>query len=165
MFSPNKTQITIGIVSLLALLVIAIAAGFIFLDKKRNEFKTVHSPEKAKAEAKNLVEIVSQIYLLPDELPTIATVTDKSKLVDQEFFNNSKEGDKVLIFPQNKKVIIYRQSTNKIINVASLPEPSPDAEVASSSSTLNPQQSSGPQILFKREPDSDSSASANASDQ
>ena len=162
---PKKTQVTIGAVSLLALLIIAIAAGFIFLDKKRNEFKTIHSPEKAEAEAKSLVEEVSQIYFLPDELPTIATVTDKNKLSDQEFFSKAKEGDKVLIFSRSKKAILYRQGANKIINVASLPEPSPDVAVASSSSTLSSQQSSVPQILFKKESKSDSSASAGASTQ
>src|SRR3989344_4829862 len=114
MFSPTKTQKIIGVISLLALLIIAIVTGFIFIDRKRNEFRTINSPEKAEAEAKNLVGEVSQIYILPDELPTIATVTDKSKLSDQEFFGKSEEGDKVLIFPQNKKVILYRQSTNKI---------------------------------------------------
>lgn len=150
MFSANKIQVIIGIISLLVLLVIAISAGFVFLDKKRNEFKTIHSPEKAEAEAKSLVAKLSQIYLIPEELPTVATVTDTGKLSGQEFFSKAKEGDKVLIFSQNKKVILYRQSTNKIIDVASLPESSLDVSAASSS----------PNIIFKRESNSVSSPSA-----
>lgn len=147
---PKKIQLIIGVGSLILLLIIFLAAGFIFLDKKRNEFRTLHSPEKAEKEAKNLVAKVSQIYLLPDELPTVATVTDKSKLSGQEFFTKAKEGDKVLIFPQNKLVILYRLSANKIIEVAPLPEPSPVVSfIASSSGALG--SPSAPKIIFKKE--------------
>lgn len=147
--SPKKIQLIIGIASLIVLLIIFLVSGFIFLDKKRNEFRTIHSPEKAEKEAKSLVAKVSQIYLLPSELPTVATVTDKSKLSDQEFFTNAKEGDKVLIFPRNKLVILYRLSTNKIIEVAPLPDPSPVvSSIASSSGALN---SASPKIIFRKE--------------
>lgn len=149
----KKMGVIIGIASLLGLLIIAVT-GFIFVDRKQNEFRTIHSPEKAEAEAKNLVAKVSQIYILPLEIPTVATVTDKSKLSDQVFFANAKEGDKVLIFSQNKKVVLYRESTNKIIDVAPLNMPSPaDLPIASSSSTLNssPQSVISPKQLYRSE--------------
>ena len=52
-----------------------------------------------------------------DETPTLASVTDKTKLKDQPFFKDAENGDQILIFPQAKKAIIYRESTNKLINV------------------------------------------------
>ena len=52
------------------------------------------------------------------ETPTIATVTDASKLKDQAFFTNAVTGDKVLIYTNAKKAFLYRPSTNKIINIA-----------------------------------------------
>jgi hypothetical protein len=55
---------------------------------------------------------------LPAEQPTVATVSDITKLKDQAFFNNAKNGDKVLIFKNTKKAIIYRPSTNQIIEIA-----------------------------------------------
>ncbi|PIR80160.1 MAG: hypothetical protein COU25_01495, partial [Candidatus Levybacteria bacterium CG10_big_fil_rev_8_21_14_0_10_35_13] len=50
--------------------------------------------------------------------PTIATITDKSQLSTQPFFNNAVDGDKVLVYANAKKAILYRPSTDKIIEVA-----------------------------------------------
>jgi hypothetical protein len=52
-----------------------------------------------------------------DETPTLATVTDKTKLKDQPFFKDAENGDQILIFPQAKKAIIYREKENRLINV------------------------------------------------
>jgi len=68
-------------------------------------------------------EIVSKVSLLmdlPNEAPTIATVLDASKLQDQVFFKNAKNDDRVLIYTQAKKAVLYRPSTNKIIEVSPL---------------------------------------------
>jgi hypothetical protein len=56
--------------------------------------------------------------VLPDEQPTLASVTDKSKLSDQPFFQKAENGDKILIFVQSRKAILYRPSIKKIIDVA-----------------------------------------------
>jgi len=66
----------------------------------------------------DVVSDVSKIYLLPEgETPTIATVTDPNKLKSKIFFANAKSGDKVLIYKKADRVILYRPSENKIINV------------------------------------------------
>jgi len=69
-------------------------------------------------EIKQLVDTLSQFIELPDEEPTLATVTDKTKLGNQPFFQNAQDGDKVLIFPSVQKAILYRPSTRKIIDIA-----------------------------------------------
>lgn len=72
-------------------------------------------------EAYELVTKVGKLIELPSgETPTIATVTDVTKVKDQAFFVNAQNGDKLLIYPQAKKAILYRPSTNKVINVAPL---------------------------------------------
>ncbi len=64
---------------------------------------------------------VSRIMVLPaNEEPTLATVTDLSKLKDQPFFANAQEGDKVLIYPRSPKAILYSPSKDKIIEVSSV---------------------------------------------
>ena len=57
-----------------------------------------------------LIEVAKLITLPTDEDPTIATVTDLSKLQSQPFFVHAQLGDKVLIYSKAKKAIIYRPS-------------------------------------------------------
>jgi hypothetical protein len=73
----------------------------------------------AQQEVEALVLEVGQFLVLPtDETPTIATVTDPAKLREQSFFMNAEVGDKVLLYTNAKKAILYRPSTQKIIEVA-----------------------------------------------
>lgn len=80
------------------------------------------SPEQTTAEEANqLVQEVGRFMLLPEgETPTVATVTDPEKLKDQPFFENAVPGDKVLIYAQARKIILYNPQQKKIINVATL---------------------------------------------
>ena len=69
-------------------------------------------------EVSQLVLAVGKLIVLPkDETPTVATVTNPEKLVDQPFFANAKKGDKVLIFSASKKAILYNPTDNKIVEV------------------------------------------------
>lgn len=76
--------------------------------------------EAAKTEVSNLVSRVKKLMMVPDEEPQIATVLEQEKLKDQQFFANAKNGDKVLIFMKAQKAVLYRPSTNVIIEVAPL---------------------------------------------
>lgn len=69
-------------------------------------------------EAADIYKRVGKILELPDETPTLATVAEKEKLQEQPFFAKAENGDKVLIFPNAQKAILYRPSSKKIIEVA-----------------------------------------------
>jgi hypothetical protein len=72
-------------------------------------------------EVSDLVTKVSALIVLPvGETPTIATVSDPEALKDQPFFAQAQKGDKVLIYAQAKKAILYSVSLNKILDVAPL---------------------------------------------
>jgi hypothetical protein len=72
-------------------------------------------------EVASLVEKVSKIIVLPEgETPTVATVSDQEALKNQPFFIQAQKGDKVLIYAQAKKAVLYSVSLNKILNVAPL---------------------------------------------
>ena len=76
-------------------------------------------PQKAAAaEIQKLVATVGQLILLPSETPTVATVVDPAQLKDQAFFANATKGDKLLIYTNAKKAILYDPVQNKIIEVA-----------------------------------------------
>lgn len=73
----------------------------------------------AEAEVKKLIEEVARLISLPEgEEPTVAIVTDVEKLKDQAFFAKAKNGDKVIIYTQAKKAILYDPVAKKIVDVA-----------------------------------------------
>ena len=75
----------------------------------------------AQQEVDQLVAKVSNLIVLPTgETPTIATISDPSALKDQPFFASAVKGDKVLIYAQAKKAILYSVNLNKILDVAPL---------------------------------------------
>ena len=102
------------------LLIIALATGFgtYYFYSKYQDLKK-NPTEAVKQETRVLLEKVGQLIQLPSgEEPTLATVQDKGKLSDQVFFVNAENGDKVLLYVNAKKAILYRPSTNKIVEVA-----------------------------------------------
>lgn len=73
----------------------------------------------AQLEVQDLLQKVGNVMELPKgESPTIATVSDVTKLKNQPFFVNAQNGDKVLIYAGAKEAILYRPGENKIIGVA-----------------------------------------------
>lgn len=75
----------------------------------------------AAKETKEITAKAGKLVVLPaDETPTIATVSDPEALKDQAFFANAQKGDKVLIYTNAKKAILYSVSMDKIIDVAPL---------------------------------------------
>ena len=64
-----------------------------------------------------LVEKVGKLMVLPNETPLVATVEDAGQLrAEQAFYKDVQNGDKLIIFPQAAKAIIYREEENKIVN-------------------------------------------------
>jgi hypothetical protein len=77
------------------------------------------SQQAVQDQNQQLINKIGKLTPLPTgETPTVATVTDITKLKDQPFFANAVNGDKVLIYTQAKKAYLYRPSTNKLINIA-----------------------------------------------
>lgn len=94
-------------------------AGYLYNQNK----KLTQSPDViSKEQTAKLVETVGKLITLPtDETPSVATVADKSKLSEQPLFAKAENGDKVLIYINAKRIILYRPSTDKIIEVMSIP--------------------------------------------
>jgi hypothetical protein len=77
------------------------------------------SPAVAEEDVQKLVEEVGELIVLPtDEMPTVATVAEPEKLKDQAFFANAKAGDRVLLYTNAKKAILYDPEAHKIVEVA-----------------------------------------------
>lgn len=105
----------------LLILILGAFGGIYAAQQKPALFGIKQSAPSAQAETDALVAKIGKIIELPsDELPTIATVTDTSNIKNQPFFSNSQIGDKVLIYQRNMKAILYRPSTNIIVEVGAL---------------------------------------------
>lgn len=109
--TKKRVLIIVGVVVFIAAIT---AAAFFFW--QYNAIKS--NPESVSQEkVARVVERVGKIYALPAEKPTVADITDKDKLKDQAFFKDAENGDQLLIFSEKKLAIIYRESSNKLINV------------------------------------------------
>lgn len=66
-----------------------------------------------------LISSLGRLMELPKgETPTVATISDKAKLANQPFFKMAENGDVLFAYTTAMKAILYRPTTNKIINVA-----------------------------------------------
>jgi hypothetical protein len=107
------------ILVIVALIITSLPAYYYYNQYKQTQALLQNPKASANVEAKDLIDKVGKLIELPKgETPTIATVSDITKLVGQPFFANAKNGDKVLIFTQAKEAILYRESIDKIIQVA-----------------------------------------------
>lgn len=118
MAETNKSLLSSKIIVILALVVALVSIGFAtYQYTEAQKLKTTEGAKQAADdEAKALKAKVALLMQLPTEKPTVATIKDITKLKDQPFFNGAKNGDKVLIFTEARKAVIYRESENKIIN-------------------------------------------------
>lgn len=99
-----------------------------------------------KGEDKKTIESISKYMELPQgEEPSIATILDITKLKDQKFFENAQNGDKIIIYNSARKAILWRPTTNKIIEVAPLVL-GDQAQTTSQTQTVAPVAASGAQI-------------------
>lgn len=105
--------------NILLLLVVATLSGSTFYFYREFSSTKADPINAAQAETDRLLAKVSQLIVLPsDEAPVIATVSNPDELKDQEFFSNAKIGDKVLIYTNTKKAILYDPEAHIILNVA-----------------------------------------------
>src|SRR2546423_15033863 len=97
-----------ALVALVAVLGLSLAggAGYFYFQyqKAQKEILGIKSDPNAaqKAAQEDVQRLVSDVGKLIDlpkgETPTVATVSDVEKLKEQPFFQNAKNGDRVLIF-------------------------------------------------------------------
>jgi hypothetical protein len=69
-----------------------------------------------------IAEIADRAVLPKGEKPSVSTVVDKNK-ADQAFLVNASDGDKVLLYFQAGRAVLYRPSTHQIVNMGPLTQP------------------------------------------
>ena len=115
----------VGFLKVLFLILISLAIGGAlvygvakvkpdFLGLPKDATQTQEDVQKLVAEVGKLIQLPT------DETPTVATITDIEKVKEQAFFKNAQNGDKVLIYTNAKKAILYRPSEKKVVEVGAV---------------------------------------------
>jgi cell division protein FtsN len=114
----SKLPIIIGVI---VIIVIAVFAARMKSGKKMGADVKPGSPE-AQAQVKTTVEKVGKLMVLPSgEEPTVAIVNNAENLKkEQPFYANVENGDYLVVYPKAAKAIIYRESSNVLVNVGPL---------------------------------------------
>lgn len=104
----RRNAVIIGIAGILLLFVIGFLAYFAYF-----------APEAvSRREVSKWVHIIGALVVLPTgETPTLATVTNKDKLDDQAFFQQTENGDRMLIYPRAGRAFLYRPSMEKVVGM------------------------------------------------
>lgn len=117
----KKTFVYMGVVAVVAGVG---ASAFYYQQQYREARELLSSKTQLTAqETQMLLDKIGQLMILPtDEVPMIATISDKASLMKAEqinaaFFSKSENGDKVLVYKKAGKAIIYRPSTNQLVEV------------------------------------------------
>lgn len=128
----QRGGLTLVLGVLVLLLIAAIAtAGYFYFQATR-----LASQPSQTDEIKGLVAEIGETFVLPEgEEPTLATVTDKEKLAGQAFFEKAENGDKVLIYSNAGRAILYRPSAKKIVDTTTVNVNSPPAETTAPAET------------------------------
>ena len=127
-------------------LVLLLAAAF---EVGRYSVYRAHPELTSSEQAQALLSKVALLMQLPQgETPTMATIQDADRAKQgQPFLVNAQNGDVLIIYGSAAEAILYRPSTNKIINVGpvntgtpaktSAVTPAPAPTPAPSTSTTN----------------------------
>lgn len=141
---PLKKEWVVVVVIVIIIIAAFTASGDYIIDHVISHNPIPTSNQSGSGEVSEVVQEVGRLMVLPNETPTLATVSDQTKLANQPFFAHAQNGDKVLIYTQAKKAILYRPSIDKIIEVAPIVIPAPtDIKTntpitSSSSATITP---------------------------
>lgn len=111
-----------------AVAIVAVIAVLYYYNQYTKAQALLQSPNLAgvNQQEKDLVVKIGKLMELPtDEVPTIASVKDKSQLPNIPLFANAQNGDQVLVYAKAQKAILYRPSENKIVDVSPVTISSP----------------------------------------
>lgn len=96
-------------------------------------------------DVKALVAKVGKHMVLPDETPQIVAIANADQLkIDQPFFRSSQNGDQLLVYAN--RVILYRPSTDQVVDIAQIRLSPTALPVASVSATRTPSPTIKPEV-------------------
>jgi hypothetical protein len=126
---------------LVVVVILGLAAGYYYSNYQKllTQQNQPVTEQSATVEAVDLRDRIAALAVIPvTETPTVATVTDVSKLKDQLFFQNAENGDKIVAFAQSEIAVLYRPSSNKIVWMGPLLETQTGTPTPTASPSIKP---------------------------
>lgn len=120
-YEPNKIKPRRKFIKITLLIIsYTIVAAIVWKYSIKMQQSPAYQQEQAQKQVSILIKKISKIAILPEsETPQVAIIQDVESLKKtQEFFIDAQNGDKILVYTQARKAFIYRESSNKIINIA-----------------------------------------------
>lgn len=110
--NKRKKMLKRGAVSLLAVVVLAaLGSSAFFYNKYRG------AQNKEKAQQASLLQDIGKSVQLPGEEPVLVTVADKDKLTNKTLAATVENKDILLIYGSSKRMVVYRPSSGKVIDM------------------------------------------------
>ena len=109
---PRRTRWNRWAVIVAAVLVSTVATNVVLLIRYRTAVSNNPLTQQAEVEA-----AVQAAVIVPDGKPIISTVADASKLANPALAEVVKNGDKLLIYGDAHRLIIYRPSVNRVVTM------------------------------------------------
>ena len=83
-----------------------------------------NSPQNQKSylsDTQRIIDSVSDILVvIDDDEPLVFTVSDPEKIINETAFSDVREGDQILIYRKKERVVVYRPSIGKIVDILPL---------------------------------------------
>jgi hypothetical protein len=117
--NAKKSNFTGLIIFVLIVVILGLAWYFLMVKGQKPVAIAPQVPaqDQTKQEVQSLVASVGKLMVLPSEEPLVATIDDPAALQkEQPFYAGSEKGDKLLIFFQARKAVIYNPARNVIVN-------------------------------------------------
>jgi hypothetical protein len=104
-----------SIIILSGLLVVAVCASLLLFVKYKHA-----ASDSPVSKQQQLTKQLSQVIEMPAGQPVISTVLDKSKLTNPALQQRAHNGDVLFIFPQSKRLILYRPADKKVVDMLTI---------------------------------------------
>jgi preprotein translocase subunit SecF len=142
----NKKYV-LSLVAIIALIAVA-GVGYLVYNKykvstdtTKQESATVSQEDQDKAKAETTVNKLKEVLFIEetDQKPAVATIVDPAKVKESnpDFYKNAQKDDVLVVYPE--RAIIFRQSDNKIINIAPIVKNSDPAKTTTETKTTTPE--------------------------
>lgn len=131
------TRNTKILIAVLVIVTLVSVISVLRLNSKLSALKSDSTKEvTAAAEVQKMVDDVAKHIVLPaDEVPTAAIVSDLSKLKGQPFFERAQLGDVVLVYATSRRAVLWRPSSQKLVEVSAINFPSTTGQTTPGTAT------------------------------